>query len=122
MLLVGLVIQPYTQYLRGNDVLTLASAVAVIAPLFWIQAKYAKRFAGLRELDAGEVVSFPLEAAPFDPFAYEVEKNDGLAPFLVTHENTQGDSEAWRCSSCGETNPGEFELCWKCGKDRLNKT
>jgi hypothetical protein len=121
MLFVALVIEPYTQYFRGNDVLTIASVVVVIAPLFWIQTKYAKRFAGLRDLDAGEVVSFPLEAAPFDPFAYEFEKNDGPATFRPTHENTQGESETWRCSSCGEANPVEFELCWKCGKDRPDK-
>jgi len=77
MLFVALVIEPYTQYFRGNDVLTIASVVVVIAPLFWIQTKYAKRFAGLRDLDAGEVVSFPLEAAPFDPFAYEFKKTMG---------------------------------------------
>jgi hypothetical protein len=21
----------------------------------------------------------------------------------------------WRCEACGESNPGDFELCWHCG-------
>jgi len=25
---------------------------------------------------------------------------------------------AWTCPSCGEENPPEFELCWKCGQER----
>ena len=24
----------------------------------------------------------------------------------------------WRCSKCGEENPGEFEVCWKCEKEK----
>lgn len=23
----------------------------------------------------------------------------------------------WRCAGCGEENPGNFELCWKCGRE-----
>lgn len=25
---------------------------------------------------------------------------------------------AWKCSSCGEISPGEFNICWKCGNSR----
>lgn len=24
----------------------------------------------------------------------------------------------WTCRSCGEDNPGNFELCWRCREDR----
>ncbi len=26
--------------------------------------------------------------------------------------------EAWQCGGCGEVLEGQFEYCWKCGKDR----
>lgn len=25
--------------------------------------------------------------------------------------------DPWRCARCGEENPGEFDLCWKCGAE-----
>ena len=30
------------------------------------------------------------------------------------HANTRGQRN-WRCSTCKEDNPGNFEVCWKCG-------
>ncbi|MDX1735251.1 MAG: hypothetical protein R3228_12835 [Halioglobus sp.] len=27
----------------------------------------------------------------------------------------EGEPE-WRCSACGEVNPGSFEICWHCGE------
>lgn len=35
-----------------------------------------------------------------------------------------GDSsvgEEWKCSSCGETVPGNFTSCWNCGVERTEK-
>ena len=28
------------------------------------------------------------------------------------------ETEDWTCAQCGETNPGNFELCWQCGEAR----
>lgn len=28
-----------------------------------------------------------------------------------------GEAPAWTCA-CGEENPGSFEICWSCGKER----
>jgi hypothetical protein len=32
--------------------------------------------------------------------------------------STEEIGPAWRCSGCGEENPGTFESCWKCQADR----
>jgi Putative prokaryotic signal transducing protein len=35
----------------------------------------------------------------------------------------QGESQAdWQCSTCGETIPGTFELCWNCPHPSLEPT
>lgn len=26
--------------------------------------------------------------------------------------------ESWKCTACGETVPGNFDVCWQCGKER----
>lgn len=28
----------------------------------------------------------------------------------------------WSCKACGESNPGNFELCWQCNADRPGET
>ena len=34
------------------------------------------------------------------------------------HDQTAPSGAEWTCAGCGEVNPAEFELCWKCGKVR----
>lgn len=34
------------------------------------------------------------------------------------NDEDMGDSLDWRCESCDELSPGNFEACWKCGKPR----
>jgi len=29
-----------------------------------------------------------------------------------------GDEADWACKACGESNPGNFEVCWQCNGDR----
>ncbi|WEM42378.1 DUF2007 domain-containing protein [Photobacterium sp. DA100] len=31
----------------------------------------------------------------------------------------RADQAGWVCSGCGEHNGSQFELCWRCGQDRL---
>ncbi len=38
-----------------------------------------------------------------------------LRAFMQTPESTGPD---WKCASCGETVPGNFDSCWKCGTAR----
>jgi Putative prokaryotic signal transducing protein len=45
---------------------------------------------------------------------------------VETYEERLNDEEIgslpeWSCKSCGETNPGNFEVCWQCGKERRSQ-
>jgi hypothetical protein len=37
---------------------------------------------------------------------------------LLNHSDEAADASAWKCASCGEENPWNFEECWKCQKIR----
>jgi hypothetical protein len=112
-LLAVYLIQTYVPYVR-DDALRLILMCVVGATVVWLQGRYAKRFSRLRELHTGEVVGFPLDVEVPDIYAVPI---DGPQPFRATREDT-GLVTPWTCSSCGETNPGEFEICWKCKKER----
>jgi len=34
---------------------------------------------------------------------------------LEAIESTPAERKDWRCSQCGETNEGQFAVCWQCG-------
>jgi hypothetical protein len=34
----------------------------------------------------------------------------------IIANNLRADNEI-KCSACGETNPGNFDVCWSCGKE-----
>jgi hypothetical protein len=37
--------------------------------------------------------------------------------FLQQRTDRSGDAKAsWSCRECGEDSPGDFELCWNCGR------
>ncbi len=37
---------------------------------------------------------------------------------LKTRQGTTAVGADWTCTACSEKNPGNFELCWKCGAAR----
>lgn len=42
---------------------------------------------------------------------------DLIRDFLKRRKDAVAASAAdWRCQSCGEANPGEFEVCWSCAR------
>ena len=41
-----------------------------------------------------------------------------LRPIYEAHR-TQATAVDWVCTSCGETVPGSFEVCWNCDQARL---
>jgi hypothetical protein len=46
------------------------------------------------------------------------ESDVGRARLIVArHEQRPRDAAPVSCPACGESNPGTFELCWKCGAD-----
>jgi ribosomal protein L40E len=58
----------------------------------------------------------------FIPLSYELvtalESAMGIRRAPSQEETDDGDAVAvlpvWRCTKCGEENPGNFEVCWKC--------
>lgn len=61
---------------------------------------------------------------PYDGIASEVWVADDvngdevttlIRGFLKTRKGPSAERSSWACPACGEQNPGEFELCWRCG-------
>lgn len=46
------------------------------------------------------------------------EAKEAIRTFHARQKYGAGEAESiWRCSRCGEENPGQFELCWSCGEE-----
>jgi hypothetical protein len=97
---------------EGLQFLTLAP---LVAGMFFLQWRYAYRFASVRNLKDGELVSFPLSVS--ESLDLLDEKNIDMALLSrVAAELKKDTAEArtWTCPKCKEQNPGEFDSCWKC--------
>lgn len=46
----------------------------------------------------------------------EDERDVGLAGEVLAQYERATNHAPRRCTSCGEDNPGTFDVCWKCGK------
>ena len=70
---------------------------------------------GIGEALRGE----PSEPEPIvQPLISQTSTADG-APFdLQRHEPLTATGPDWRCPSCGETVPGNFDVCWNCQTSR----
>ncbi len=64
----------------------------------------------------GEDVDYPLEA-----LAKERKAEVQFAKEQLELESPDVGKPAWICSSCGEGNPGNFEICWKCQSARAGE-
>jgi hypothetical protein len=81
-------------------------------------------------LDQAEIASYiqnenataiGLAGAMFFPRLCIIDDDDyNEALHVLKSRQFQGASELdeWTCSACSEKNPGNFELCWKCGKPK----
>jgi hypothetical protein len=78
--------------IKNTDAFLLAGELPpfTVAPTLWVRGE--EQFAKAREIVE----------------TYEERLND---PEI-------GSLPEWSCKFCGETNPGNFEVCWHCGKDR----
>jgi hypothetical protein len=81
---------------------------------FILQQHYFPRLLQLRYLRDGEVVDYPLAKA-----AKEQAAEDEFFDEQREMESPDTGKPAWKCASCGEENPGNFDVCWKCQKERL---
>lgn len=89
--------------------------LGVVVPVVLIQQRTFPRLARLRVLKTGETVEFPL--TKLSQFA-DLDLDDEEA----ASSETASDEPAWKCKSCGEENPGSFDICWKCRSTRNNST
>jgi hypothetical protein len=76
---------------------------------FVLQQHYFPRLLQLRYVRDGEVVDYPLVSA-----AKEQAAEDQLFEEQREMESPDTGKPPWTCASCGEGNPGNFEVCWKC--------
>jgi hypothetical protein len=86
---------------------------AVYFGCFALQQHYIPRLLRLRFVRDGEVVDYPLET-----LAKELEAEAQLVKEQQELESPDVGKAAWTCASCGEENPGNFEVCWKCQSAR----
>jgi hypothetical protein len=108
-------------FFRENDLASLVNGMAFVASFFWIQGSFRQRLITWREVAPGERVRFML------PTRAQRDQADAEARAAAEAERAAAAREAaayppWRCLTCGEENPGRFELCWKCESERLGSS
>jgi len=100
---------------HGNDRLVFVGFLVLGVAGFIFFQKSIPRLLTLRLFEDGEKAGFPLVTLAEDLAAEHKasEEADALRPDL-----TADDGPAWKCQSCGEENPSNFNECWKCLKLR----
>jgi hypothetical protein len=90
----------------GTGIATLAGVTLLAFIVFCLPPRLLK----LRPIEHGEVLEYPLEKRMEESrlLALELEEFRQLSTPVFTNRGP------WKCSICGEQNPGEFELCWNC--------
>jgi hypothetical protein len=94
-------------YVLDNELLLFGAVVAFLLLFVVVQRKLVLPFVVLRQIQADERATFPLEwnNAHTDKLHLNAHPTTSLPP-------------GWKCKQCREENPGGFDLCWKCGHDR----
>jgi len=94
-------------------------SAALVSGVFFLQWRYAYRFATIRSLRDGERASFPLLVSEAPEFVDEKNIDPGLLSQGAAdlHMNPSN-ARPWVCLKCREENPGEFDNCWKCQTTR----
>lgn len=81
-------------YLAGFDIATRVEGSAL--------------WGAVGELPGGQWPRLMLERA----------QDEGRARQLLHQYRNNAGKVHWPCDGCGESVPGEFELCWNCGHER----
>jgi hypothetical protein len=76
---------------------------------FVYTSKIAQRFATLVPLSDSDVVEFPVEKFQKELALDALENPIDDASIRV--------GTPWTCTACGESNPGNFDTCWRCSSD-----
>jgi len=91
--------------------------VSLVGGMFFLQWRYAYRFAAIRSLRDGEKASFPLSVSEVETpnLIDEAHLDMGLLSRVAAELHiSPGNARPWICLKCKEENPGEFDSCWNC--------
>lgn len=64
---------------------------------------------------AGAMGDLPIDAAQPQVWVEDDAREGEARALILAHQRNQVPSTQRVCPHCGELNPGNFELCWKCG-------
>ena len=74
---------------------------------------------GIRAVVRNEILDSVMGRVPFQETWPEVWVVNDLdydrALQLIEGVPEESPSSSWRCGTCGETNEGQFAVCWQCG-------
>jgi hypothetical protein len=101
---IALLVWFYRDRLGPN--LQLGAVLLGVPLLLLLQSRYAQRFARLVRADAGDSLVMPLDAPP----PVQADNNEAVYTAGTT---------PWHCRNCGEENPANFDVCWRCQSERL---
>lgn len=69
----------------------------------------------LNEHAVGAVGEIPFLHAYPEVWLEDADDESRARTIVRDFEERRSDGLPWSCPSCGEENPGGFELCWRCG-------
>lgn len=69
----------------------------------------------LNEHAVGAVGEIPFLHAYPEVWLEDADDESRARTIVRDFEERRSDGPPWSCPSCGEENPGGFELCWRCG-------
>lgn len=65
----------------------------------------------------GALGDLPMSAAYPQVWIAQVHQEQHARSVVAEYSRTAAPLDTKACSRCGESNPGEFELCWSCGAE-----
>jgi hypothetical protein len=91
-------------------------------PVVILQVRYAPCYATVGIVTSDELLCYPLSPPPPLPESQQEKDEREYSEQVADWQDSKarlGTESAWKCNYCGEENPGEFDVCWKCQKERV---
>lgn len=91
--------------------------MVVLFGIIFLQSRNNPRLLTVRLLQDNENVRYPLARSSIP----NPEDEAARKSCVVQLEPTEDDRPSWVCAKCGEGNPGNFDVCWKCQAWRVGE-
>jgi hypothetical protein len=91
--------------------------VVVLFGAVFLQGRNNPRLLTVRLLQDNESVRYPLAR----PSISNPDEEAAQKSSAVQLEPIEDDRPSWVCAKCGEGNPGNFDVCWKCQTWRVGE-